>query len=157
MARQHAACDNAASMQPRKKLVSTAPLSALAVGCATLTAYWTSIWWRGARGYPELIPFICVGTLASLILVLLIAVVLRKQSGNWALIRTAALLTIACVLSAAAIFVGVLDNCRLSCGTRPTAEFRSAKGNRSAILLAETCTALARSILSVRFSCFDCC
>ncbi len=131
-------------MQSATKFVCTALLSGLAVACATLTAYMTSIWWRGAREYPELTAPICGGAVASFVAIVLLATLHRRQRGRWAVIKVSLLLTAACFFAASVVFFTVLDNCRLSCGTKLRAESSSPKGNYRAMLVSETCAAPAR-------------
>lgn len=131
-------------MVPGKKLVLTALVSVLALACATVTAYWFSIWWRGGRVYGEFIALVCAGAAASLTAVLLIAITLRKKRGAWAVVRASALLVCACVAAGAGIFFGVLENCGLSCGAKVAAESRSPNGRSNAKLLSQTCTAVSR-------------
>jgi hypothetical protein len=101
------------------KTLSTAIMSALALACATLAAYCSSILWRGAWVYRVFLAPISGATMAAILLLAIVAFIRRC-------LTTA--LTVGCGLGAAAIFFAVLDNCRLSC--EPTIESRMEEPDR---------------------------
>jgi hypothetical protein len=84
------------------------------------------------------------GAVASILLLFIIAAVHEKQRGKWAIVRLSALLSAACLVAGTGIFFAVLDNCRLSCGTKLRAESSSPSRRNRAILLSEACTSFAR-------------
>src|SRR5262249_24252441 len=116
------------------KIVGTALLSALGLMCSTLTVYSISIWWRGGRGRLEVLVPGLAGLVASLLVIGYIAVSLRQERGSWAVIRAGALLTLGCILGGSALFFGVLDNCRLRCGSRIRATSSSPGEHNKAVL-----------------------
>ena len=116
----------------------------MALVCATLTAYWTSIWWRGSKQYHEFIAPMCVSAIVAILVLLGVAALHRGRRGRWGFAGLSALLIIACAGAASGVFFEVLDNCRLSCETRLRAESRSPNGRTNARLLLESCSSVAR-------------
>ena len=131
-------------MRRRWKFISVALLSGLALGSATLTAYWLSILARGAWKYPELLLPICVVGLVAFLILGVIASICIQGRDKLAVLRFAAVLTAVCVMAASGVFFGVLDNCRLSCGTRIKVESKSPTGHWKAIWFTEKCASVAR-------------
>lgn len=131
-------------MQRTGNLAWTVVLSTVALVCATLTAYWTSVWWRGAKQYHELIAPMCVSAIVAILMLLIVAALHSGRRGRWAVARLSALLMVGCAAAASGVFFAVLDNCRLSCGTRLRAESRSPNGRTNAMLLLQSCSSVAR-------------
>jgi hypothetical protein len=127
-----------------QKLFFTAVLSPLALGCAIVTAYWLSILWRGAWKYRELMLPVFVLAAVTSPLVVVIAVIHSGRHGMRAVVMWTAVLMAGCAAVAGGVFFAVLDNCRLSCGTRIRAVFQSPSGRQKAIWAVETCHSAAR-------------
>ncbi len=128
----------------RGRIVLTVALAVFAVGCATLAELLCSILWRGEWKYSELVAPICGAAVAGALALTGTAFMLRGRSGIGAVIRSGALLTLACVAVSACLFFSLLENCGLSCGNRVIDESRSPSGQWTAVLSMESCTATAR-------------
>ena len=96
-------------MRRTSKLAWTGVLSAVALVCATLTAYWTSMWWRRVKQYPELFAPICVSAVATILMLLVVAALHRGRRGRWAIARLFALLMVGCAGAASGVFFAVLE------------------------------------------------
>ena len=135
---------SAFGFRTRWKPISVALLSILALTTATLTAYSFSILSRGEWEYRELIAPICTAGLVTLLLLGLIATVCTRGRSSRTTAGLTLLLIAACSMLTAGVFFGVLDNCRLRCGTRPKMELKSPTGRWTAVWLIESCPSTSR-------------
>lgn len=137
-------CNNVAGMGRTRKLICTALLLGLAIGCATLSGYLLSILWLGEWKYRELIALIS-GTAIAAVLSAAAAAVIHKGRRNWRAVSWLTAMIIAgCGVAATGLFFGVLANCDLSCGTRIEAESMNPTGQWRAVLFSRNCISVAR-------------
>ena len=115
-----------------------------AVGTGTLAAYSLSILWRGEWKYHELIAPTVLWVLGSLGLLTAAAIVVRGRKPFGGAVRVTVLLWLATGIMVASLFYGVLDNCRISCGSNIEGKVKSPTGAWTAVQFSTKCFARTR-------------
>ena len=132
-----------------RKIVPTALLLGMALGCATWTGYVLSVLWSGEWKYRELILPILAGASVTFLASVAVAVIQKGRHNARGVVWLAFLVTGSCGVAAAGLYFGVLASCALSCGTKLEREVKSPNGQSRAILC------FARSLLRSDVTRFD--